>query len=145
MTFSEIVTLLPHLNAVLNLMSTLWLIGGLVQIRQRNERAHKLCMLAAFLTSVLFLASYLTYHYHVPSKTFPTTAPDAIRYLYYGILLSHVILAVSVPFLAIAAIFYGWRNNRPAHRKVVRFAFPVWMYVSVTGVIVYIMLYQVYG
>jgi putative membrane protein len=145
MALSEIVLRLPHLNAGLNLLATFLLLGGYVQIRRGHERAHKLCMLAAFVTSVLFLGSYLTYHYHVPSKKFPLAAPDHIRFLYYGILLSHVILAIFVPFLAITAIFHGLRNNRSAHRKVVRFAFPIWMYVSVTGVVVYLMLYQIYG
>jgi uncharacterized membrane protein YozB (DUF420 family) len=89
----------------------------------------------------------LIYHFNVPSKKFPTdteVAPLAARYTYYAILLSHVVLAVSVPFLAIASIYYGLKDNRAAHRRVVAWSWPIWLYVSVTGIIVYLMLYQIY-
>lgn len=142
MQLPDIIAQLPHVNASLNGLATLFLFAGYVAIRKRKERLHKVCMGAAFVTSMLFLVCYLLYHFHVPSKKFPTTAPVVIRYTYYGILLSHVLLAIFVPFLAISAIYYGWRDNRKAHRGVVLYAFPIWVYVSVTGVVVYLMLYQ---
>ncbi len=135
---------LPHLNAILNGLASLLLLAGFFQIRRRNERAHSALMLAAFVTSIAFLISYLTYHFEVPSKKFPLTAPVGVRYFYYGLLLSHVVLAITVPFFAVAAIVLGLRQKRSAHRRVVRWGFPIWMYVSVTGVVVYVMLYQLY-
>ena len=138
---------LPHVNVTLNAIASLLLVLCFVLIRQRRERAHRNVMLATFAVSTLFLMSYLTYHFQVPSKKFPVdpeVAPAAARYFYYVLLASHVLLAMSVPFLAIAAIVLGLRDNRAAHRRVVRYAWPIWLYVSVTGVVVYLMLYQIY-
>jgi uncharacterized membrane protein YozB (DUF420 family) len=103
-------------------------------------------MLACFAVSAVFLLSYLTYHFNIPggSKRFPDYPPAAIRYLYLGILASHVILAITVPFLAVAAIYFGLRDDRPRHIATVRYAFPIWLYVSITGVVVYLFLYRFY-
>jgi uncharacterized membrane protein YozB (DUF420 family) len=138
--------MLPHVNAALNALATLLLIAGYVQIKRRQEIAHQWTMLACFGVSVLFLASYLTYHFNIPggSKRFPSYPPDMIRYLYYGILLTHVVLAATVPFLAIASIWLGLADYRRWHRKLSWWTFPIWLYVSITGVIVYCMLYQLY-
>ena len=150
--------ILPHVNAALNSVATVLLIVGFVFIKraQRSrevlkrvslENAHKLTMLSCFAVSTLFLACYLYYHLVVMeglSKKFPTDA-GSVRYVYYAILLSHVVLAATVPFLAIGTIYFGLRDNRAAHRKLARWTFPIWLYVSVTGVIVYIMLYQIYA
>jgi putative membrane protein len=143
---SDIVPLLPHVNASLNALATALLILGYVQIRRRQEVAHKWTMLACFAVSVVFLACYLTYHFNIEggSKRFPSYPPPAVRYGYYGILLTHVVLAAAVPFLAIATIWLGLLNKRGAHRRLAWWAFPIWLYVSVTGVIVYLMLYQLY-
>ena len=138
---------LPHVNVTLNALAAVLLVIGLMFIKQRRERAHRNVMLAAFAVSAVFLVCYLTYHFQVPSKKFPVDpniAPAAARMFYYALLASHVILAMTVPFLAIAAMVYGLKDNRPAHRRIVRFAWPIWFYVSVTGVIVYLMLYQIY-
>jgi len=133
---------LPHLNALLNGVATALLLTGYVLIRQRRERAHKRVMLACFAVSVLFLVSYLTYHAQAGSKHFPDTAPGTVRMFYFIVLISHVVLAAVVPFLAVATIWLGLSDRRKVHRRVARWTFPIWLYVSVTGVIVYLMLYQ---
>jgi putative membrane protein len=142
-----VIELLPHVNVSLNGLATLLLVIGRVLIQQKREKAHRNVMMAALAVSGLFLCCYLVYHFNVPSKKFPTdtdVAPLAARYAYYAILLSHVLLAITVPFLAIASIYYGLKDNRAAHRKVVAWSWPIWLYVSVTGIIVYAMLYQIY-
>lgn len=141
------IELLPHVNVSLNGLATVLLVVGRILILQKKEKAHRNVMMATLVVSALFLCCYLVYHFNVPSKKFPTdteVAPLAARYTYYAILLSHVLLAVSVPFLAIASIYDGLKDNRAAHRRVVAWAWPVWLYVSVTGIIVYLMLYQIY-
>lgn len=141
------IELLPHVNVSLNGLATLLLVIGRVLIHQKREKAHRNVMMAALVVSGLFLCCYLVYHFNVPSKKFPTdtdVAPLAARYAYYAILLSHVLLAITVPFLAIASIYYGLKDNRVAHRRVVAWSWPIWLYVSVTGIIVYAMLYQIY-
>ena len=143
----DLVPLLPHVNASLNALATVLLLVGFVLIKRRQEAAHKWTMLTCFGVSVLFLVCYLTYHYYAGSKPFPTDtnyAPLGVRYTYYGILLTHVILAALVPFLAIATIITGLRDNRPWHLRLAKVTFPIWLYVSVTGVVVYLMLYQLY-
>ena len=143
---SEIVPLLPHVNASLNALATALLVLGYVQIRRRQEIAHKWTMLACFAVSVVFLGSYLTYHFNLEggSKRFPTYPPPAVRYSYYAILLTHVVLAAAVPFLALGTIWLGLADRRAAHRRLAWWTFPIWLYVSITGVIVYLMLYQLY-
>ena len=140
-------SIFPHLNASLNLAATLLLIAGFVQIKRRWETAHRWTMLTAFAVSTLFLGCYLYYHIVVKggeSTRFPSYPPTAVRYFYYGVLLSHILLAVSVPFLAIASIYLGIKNRRAGHRKLAKWTYPIWLYVSITGVVVYVMLYQVY-
>ena len=148
--------ILPHVNASLNAVATVLLVAGFILIKRAQkfperrvqlEHAHKWTMLGCFGVSVLFLCCYLFYHIVVMdglSKKFPTDAPQMVRYFYYAILLTHVLLAAIVPFLAVATIYLGLRDRRVAHRRVARWTFPIWLYVSVTGVIVYLMLYQIY-
>lgn len=137
---------LPHVNASLNGLAAVLLIAGYVLIKRRKERAHKWTMLACFGVSTVFLVCYLTYHIGIGgSREFPKTAPSAVRYTYLSILVSHAILAAAVPFLAIWTIYLGLRDRRASHRKWAKWTFPIWLYVSVTGVIVYWMLYQLYG
>jgi len=146
-----LVEILPHVNAGLNGLATVLLIVGFSLIKQRRETAHKWVMLACFGVSVIFLASYLTYHtlraYQsgVAHTTFPTDAPQFARYAYYGILISHVILAALVPFLSVATIYFGLADKRSWHVRLAKITFPIWFYVSITGVIVYLMLYQIYA
>ena len=132
---------LPALNATLNSIATLLLLVGLYFIKRREIQRHKLTMLLAFATSCLFLASYLVYHYHAGSV--PFTKQGWIRPLYFTILISHVVLAATVPFLAGMTLYRAWQGNFAKHRKIARWTWPIWMYVSVTGVIIYIMLYEI--
>lgn len=144
--------LLPHVNASLNALATVLLVAGYVLIKRRRETAHKWIMLACFGVSVAFLASYLTYHIGVrggESTKFPTYPPPAVRYGYYAILLTHVVLAAAVPFLAAVTIWSGLRSEhdplaRPRHRRLAWWTFPIWLYVSITGVVVYLMVYRLF-
>ena len=131
---------LPTLNAALNALATVLLLAGWVQIKRRRERAHRNLMFGAFGVSVLFLISYLIYHGLAGSKPFEHTG--IIRPVYYVILLTHIVLAAAVPVLAAVTIYLGCRDRRVAHRRIARWTFPIWLYVSVTGVIIYAMLYH---
>ncbi len=135
---------LPHINASLNALATLLLVAGLILIKQRREAAHKWTMLSCFGVSCVFLVCYLLYHYFAGSKKFPDYPGPAIRYTYFAILLTHVVLAALVPFLAITTIVAGLKDWRVFHRRLAKWTFPIWLYVSVTGVVVYLMLYQLY-
>jgi len=131
---------LPAVNATLNATAAALLIWGYVLIRRRSIAAHRKVMLAAFATSTVFLCCYLVYHYSVGSVPFQQTG--AIRTVYFSILITHTILAATVPPLAIVTLSRGLRERFDKHRKIARWALPVWLYVSVTGVVVYLMLYQ---
>lgn len=132
---------LPSLNAALNALATLLLVLGRRLARRRRLEAHRRVMLAAFATSSLFLASYLT---HKISRGFEHTtyhAEGAAKALYLIVLATHVTLAMAVPVLAIALIALGLSNQRERHRRLARVAWPIWLYVSVTGVVIYLLLY----
>lgn len=132
---------LPTLNAMLNTLSAFFLLGGLYFIKQKKIKQHRIMMISAFLMSVLFLISYLTYHFSTHLLT--TFKGDGFwRLLYFGILISHSILATIVPVLAIITLIRGIKMNVEQHRKIARWTFPIWLYVSVTGVVVYFMLYH---
>ncbi len=143
----EVIELLPHINVSLNGIATVLLIAGFVLIKQKREIAHRKVMLATFAVNVIFLVCYLTYHAYAGSKPFPTdtnVAPSSVRYAYYALLLSHILLAGLVPFLALGSIYLGLTGRRDQHRRLSVITWPVWLYVSVTGIVVYLMLYQIY-
>ena len=137
---------LPHLNAALNATSAVLLSVGYGFIRRKNIPAHRVCMIAAFVASILFLVSYLTYHGVRQSREgvghtrFPGTGPVAT--FYHVMLFSHVTLAALVPILAIITLRRGLRMDVVRHRRIARWTLPLWLYVSVTGVLVYFMLYH---
>ena len=131
---------LPTVNATLNTMSGILLMIGYMFIRQRKIEAHKKCMLAAFGVSVLFLISYVIYHANAGSKSF--TQHGWIRPVYFTILISHILLAFIIVPLALRTLYLAWRERFDAHRRIAKITFPIWLYVSVTGVIIYLMLYQ---
>jgi uncharacterized membrane protein YozB (DUF420 family) len=133
---------LPAVNASLNALAGVLLVVGLLFIRAKQEKAHIVAMLAAFAVSMAFLGCYLYYHFHVGSVKF--TGPQPIRTVYLVILLTHVVLAATVPFLAVWTIYLGFQDRRLAHRRWAKRTFPIWLYVSVTGVIIYFMLYHLY-
>lgn len=140
----DLVTILPHVNASLNGLATLLLVVGFVLIKQGKVDAHKWTMMGCFGVSIIFLGCYLFYHALLEGhgKAFPSGPAAWIRYSYYAMLISHIILAAAVPFLAVITIYHGLKNNRAAHRKIAKWTFPIWLYVSVTGVLVYLCLYQ---
>lgn len=131
---------LPTVNASLNSFSAIILIVGYVFIRQKKIAAHKKCMLAAFSVSVLFLISYVIYHANAGST--PFTKHGWIRPVYFTILISHIILAFLIVPLAIRTLYLAWRERFEQHRRIAKITFPIWLYVSITGVLIYLMLYQ---
>jgi putative membrane protein len=133
---------LPALNAVLNATSAILLSAGYRFIRRRQITAHKRCMLTACATSAIFLMSYLTYHYYVGSM--PFRGQGWVRPLYFTILISHTTLAATIVPLAIMTLFRAWKADFRKHARLARWTWPIWMYVSVTGVIIYVMLYQLF-
>jgi putative membrane protein len=136
------VTDLPALNAALNATSAILLTSGYRFIRRRQITAHKRCMLAACATSALFLLSYLTYHYYVGSM--PFRGQGWVRPLYFTILISHTTLAAAIVPLALTTLFRAWKADFRRHARLARWTLPIWLYVSVTGVIIYVMLYQLF-
>jgi uncharacterized membrane protein YozB (DUF420 family) len=130
---------LPALNASLNALAALFLTAGYVLIRMGHEQAHKRCMLAALATSSLFLISYVVYHANVGSR--PYGGQGAVRLVYFAILITHVVLAAAVVPLALVTANRGLKNRLDAHVRIARWTLPIWLYVSVTGVVIYLMLY----
>ena len=133
------VSSLPALNATLNAISAILLTIGWLLIRSRRVAAHRRMMISACVTSTLFLISYLTYHAQIGSKPYPGTGP--MRTVYFSILIPHVVLAAAVVPLAVVTLLRGLRRDDARHRRIARVTLPIWWFVSVTGVIVYLMLY----
>jgi putative membrane protein len=134
------VTDLPAVNATLNAISGILLLIAYAHIRARRIQQHRRFMIAAFATSSLFLVCYLVYHAQVGSV--PFTRQGFVRPLYFTILITHVTLAATVVPLALVTLSRGLKAKYPQHRRIARWTFPVWMYVSITGVLVYVLLYQ---
>lgn len=134
------VTDLPHLNAVLNAIAGVLLTLGFIFIKSGRIQAHKRCMISAFAVSALFLASYVTYHAQVGSRPFPGTG--IVRTIYFTILIPHVVLAAAVLPLALVTLRRGLKRDDARHRRIARWTLPIWLFVSVTGVVVYVMLYR---
>ena len=134
------VSALPKLNAVLNAGSAVLLSAGYVFIRRRRIAAHLSCMLSAFSLSILFLISYVVYHFHAGSR--PFTGQGWIRPLYFVLLLTHVVLAATIVPLALTTIWRALTGRFERHRRIARWTLPIWLYVSVTGVLIYWMLYR---
>ena len=139
---SPLISALPHLNATLNATATVLLVTGWLLIKRRRIAQHRRVMISAVITSALFLTSYVIYHANAGSRPFPGTG--AIRTLYFAILIPHVILAAAVLPPILITVTRGLRRDDARHRKIARWTLPVWLYVSVTGVIVYVMLYRMY-
>jgi putative membrane protein len=131
---------LPAVNATLNACAAVLLVTAYVLIRMRRPVAHRNVMIAALACSALFLTSYLTYHALTGSRHFPGTG--TARTVYFAILITHTILAAAVPFLAGITVWRAWRGSFARHKRIARWTLPIWLYVSVTGVVVYWMLYR---
>lgn len=134
------VTDLPAVNAVLNSICTVLLVIGWILIRQGRIAQHRAVMIAAFSTSCLFLTSYLLYHAQVGSVKF--TGQGAIRIVYFTILVTHIVLAAAIVPLVLVTLTRGLKRQDARHRAIARWTMPIWLYVSVTGVLVYLMLYR---
>ncbi len=134
---------LPAVNATLNLISFVLLVVGYAMIKQRRITAHKRCMISAFAVSILFLASYVTYRFFGEEKRFG--GQGLIRPVYFFILITHVVLAATVPLLASYTLYLALRSRFDKHRRIARITFPIWVYVSITGIAVYLLLFTIYG
>jgi uncharacterized membrane protein YozB (DUF420 family) len=134
------VTDLPHLNALLNALATVFLVTGYVLIRRHRPDLHRVAMILALVMSALFLTSYVIYHYHAGSR--PFTGTGTIRVVYFTVLVTHVVLAIAIVPLVALTVTRAFRGRFPAHRAIARWTLPIWLYVSVTGVVVYLMLYR---
>ena len=130
------------LNACLNGVSTLFLTCGYIFIKRGNKTAHRNCMIGALITSTLFLTSYLIYHYNAGRTSFPN--PHWFRSTYLFILLTHTVLAVVIVPLVLMSVTRAVRQRWELHKKISRWTWPIWMYVSVTGVLIYLFLYQIF-
>ncbi len=133
---------LPALNATLNGIAGALLALGYYFIRHKRVAAHRACMLSAFVASTLFLVSYLIYHSQVGSRPFP--GHGGVRLLYFTILITHIVLAAAIVPMALITLRRGLKLDVARHRRIARWTWPLWMYVSVTGVVIYVMLYRVY-
>lgn len=132
------VSALPTVNASLNTITGVLLVIGLILVKNRRVKAHKNVMMASFATSSMFLVSYVIYHWF---KLAPKAYTGEFKTFYYTILLTHIVLAAGILPLALITLYRGWNNQVQKHRNIARITFPIWMYVSVTGVIIYVMLY----
>jgi uncharacterized membrane protein YozB (DUF420 family) len=139
---------LPLLNAGLNGLATVLLLAGYVFIKRGNRVAHRNCMIGALLTSAVFLACYLTYHYKMKQVYGEAHTrfvdPAWFRPIYLGILLTHLVGAMAIVPLVLLTTVRAWRERFDAHKRIARWTWPVWMYVSVTGVVIYLLLYQIF-
>ena len=133
---------LPAINATLNAMAAIFLTTGYVLIRRGRRELHKRCMLAALTTSALFLVCYIVYHANTGSRPFP--GQGVIRVVYFAILITHVVLAAAILPLALTTAARGLTAQYDRHVRIARWTLPVWLYVSVTGVVIYLMLYHLY-
>ncbi len=144
----EFLHIFPHVNASLNALSGLFLIGGFYFIMKRKIAEHKFCMLSASIVSAVFLVGYLTHHairtYYLGLGPTRFTGEGIIRPIYFSILTSHTILAALIGPFVIVTLRRGLKGWYESHKKLARFVFPIWLYVSTTGVIVYLLLYQFY-
>lgn len=135
---------LPAVNATLNATSSVFLIVGYAFIRRKRVTPHLVCMTCALVASAVFLVSYLTYHAHVGSK--PFQGQGWVRPVYFTLLTSHTLLAAAVAlFLAPVTVYRAWRKRFDMHKRIARWTFPVWLYVSITGIVIYWMLYHWYA
>jgi len=142
-TAPSFVHLLPKLNATINATCSVLLLFSLWAIKRKKISLHKTINLTTFGLSALFLISYVSFHYFVPETTFG--GQGSIRYIYYTVLISHIILAALVLPLILLSFYHGLNGNTAKHKRIVRFSYPIWLYVAITGVVVYIMISPYYN
>ncbi len=134
---------LPHVIGLINTLTSVFLIAALVAVKQKKIDLHKNLMLAAFALGAVFLVTYIVYHISNPSTAYG--GEGFVRYVYYFFLISHIVLSIGVVRFVLLAMHYSLNKDFVAHKKIVKIAFPVWLYVSVTGVVVYLMISPYYG
>lgn len=139
---SEQIYLLPELNAYINTLTFICLVAGFIAIKKRHFKVHQSFMVTAFMLSVLFLVSYLTYHYGSPHTSYGGSG--ILAYTYYFILITHILLAIVIVPLALVTVFRAWRMDYNKHKKIAKWTLPIWLYVSATGVVVYLMISPYY-
>ncbi len=142
MTLKEVVPYLPHLQAALNISAAIFLSAGYHFIRSHNHKAHRLCMTITLAISALFIASYLTYHFQVGYR--PFLGQGIIRPMYFILLTSHVILAAIIVPMVLATIILAINGNLNRHPKIARWTLPLWLYVSISGVLIYVLNFHIY-
>jgi protein SCO1/2/putative membrane protein len=146
MSAPDWVLTLPAVNAGLNALATVLLLAGYRAIKRQQQLRHQRLMVAAFIVSTVFLGCYLTYHaglhYYTGEAGRKFTGTGPVRPIYFGILISHVLLAMAIAVLAPVTLYRGYRAQWAAHRRIARITFPLWVYVSITGVVIYMMLYH---
>ena len=136
------VSFLPHLNGILNTATSLCLIAGFIYIKSKNESMHRVMMISAFLLSSIFLISYVVYHFQAEPTRFG--GEGFLKYLYFIILITHILLAAIVVPFVLFSIYYAITDQRQRHKKIVKWTFPIWIYVAITGVVVYLMISPYY-
>ncbi len=139
MTISD----LPAVNASLNTLATILLLVGYVQIKRKRESSHKVMMISAFATSVVFLVCYVVYHLNTQVVSH-FGGPAALKPVDFTMLISHIILAAAVPPLCVTTLWRAWKGQFDKHRRIARITFPIWLYVSITGVFIYLTLYHLF-
>lgn len=137
------VSFLPTLHAILNSLTAIALLVGYYYIKRNNARAHRGAMLAAFSLSAIFLVSYVTYHFLGERTIYG--GEGALKYIYYFILLTHIVLAIAIVPLVLLSVYYGITNQLSRHRRISKWTFPIWLYVAVTGVLVYLLISPYYS
>lgn len=136
------VLVIPHINAVINAVTSVFLLAGFFFIRRKMIGRHRFCMLTAFILGCIFLVGYIIYHSTVPSTSFG--GQGTIRTVYYVLLISHILLAIMVVPFVLLALYHALRDNIQHHQRIVKYAYPVWLYVSVSGVMVYLLISPYY-
>lgn len=136
------ITILPMMNAIFNSFTFLFLVGALIAIKKRNINVHKKFIYAAFVTTSLFLVTYVSYHYLAPST--PYGGSGLLAGIYFFVLITHIVLAAAIVPLALTSVARAWNQEHERHRKIVRWTMPIWLYVSFTGVLVYVMISPYY-
>lgn len=137
------VSYLPAFHAILNSLTAICLVIGYINIRKRKIRVHRVAMLTAFGLSAIFLVSYVTYHFLGERTSYG--GDGALKYIYYFILLTHIVLAVVIVPLVLLSVYFGISNQLARHRRISRWTFPIWLYVAVTGVLVYLLISPYYS
>jgi len=137
-----IIDILPHIQATLNLTAVSLMMVGYYYIRKQNKAAHRACMIAALVVSTLFLVAYLYYHFEVGNVKF--AGQGIIRPIYFSILASHILLAALIVPLILVTVSYAFREQFTKHRRIARWTLPLWIYVSITGIIVYLLAFHLY-